>query len=191
MGEEKGVGGGGDEGVASLDIRLYRCGGNSEDAEADIRFLANGRDVVDGGDDLGMGNLADQAHAGREIVGADEYGVDACDLDDGRDILDGLNMFGLDDDGRALIGIVQIFLKLEAVAVGAADADAARAEGGVFGAADDFFCFFGRVDHGHDDAGGSGIERFFDIDHVISGDAHEAGGRWTGCLQGVLDICGG
>lgn len=191
MSQEEGIGAGDDEAVAAVDIGVHGGGGDAEYSEGDVRFLTDGRYMVDGGNDLGMFDLPNEAEAGGQIIRTNEDGINAGYLNDLGDVLYSDDMFSLDNDSGMFVGGGQIFFEVQAVAVSPANADASRAEGGVFGVTDDFLRFFGRIYHGGDDTSSAGIERFFDVKLFAGGETYQASCVRTGSLQDVLDVDGG
>ena len=133
-----------------------------------------GDDAVDGLDDGGMLDFADQAERGREVPGAERDRVEA---GDGENVIEGghgVGVFDLDRDEDLAVGALDEGVTADASVVGGhARPVAALAQRRVAAAVDDILYFGGGADLRHDNAVGAGVEHRFDEGCCAAGHAHE------------------
>ena len=134
---------------------------------------------------LAAGRLAVlAAHAGGQVVGADEDGVDAGHGKDGVGVLDGRDVLALEDDEQFLVGVGEV------VGGGGAEierrqaaADAAVAARRIEHGGDGGLGLGPAVDHRHDDAVRAVVEDALDV--VVAVGRHPRQGGAAGVGDGA------
>src|SRR6185437_12333059 len=129
------------------------------------------------------------AHAGRQIVGTDEDGIDTRHGKNAIGVLDRLNVFALQNDKNLIVGASKIIDGRAAEVEGVnAAADAARADGRIERGADGVECLLPAVDHRHDKAMRSIVEGALDV--VVAIGWHTRQGNATGVGDGSEHVRG-
>src|SRR5207245_6010327 len=155
-----------------------------------------------GGGLAARGLAVGAAHAGGQVVGADENRVDAGHGENGVGILDGGDVLALQHHENLVVGAGKVFVG-GGVEVESVDgtADTAVADGRIFGGGDGGLGLLPAIDHGHDDAVSAVVENALAVIVAIGGDAGQGGAAGVGHRgedvrgrlpvdQAVLDIHG-
>src|SRR5207253_5333967 len=127
-----------------------------------------------------VGRLAVRAaHAGGQIVGADEHGVDAGDRENLVEVADGLDVLALQDDQDFVVGVGVVIGRVGVEVQGVdAPADAAVAGGRVEAGGDGLQRLVPGVDHRHDDPVSAVVE--YPLVVVVSPGLHAVEGYSPG-----------
>lgn len=173
-GHQGDVGGDGGVVVAVADEALHHVGIRADDADGLAGRMGVLRRLLDQRLHLGMGDIADMAHGGREVAGADEQRIDALDGGDLRQALDGLRRFELHDGADVVVcGFQVIRDRAEARAAmhgrDAPDAMRRIARIGRGGPR-----LLGILHEGQHDGARAGIERALHQHLVVPGEPHHA-----------------
>ena len=98
--------------AAAANIRVMsRIGGDAKIAERHVGREADIGDALDGPRDNRVFDLPHFSETGRQIVRAQQHGIDAGNLDDRLNVLHGLRVFGLYDHRDLIARPFQILLK--------------------------------------------------------------------------------
>src|SRR5262249_57077983 len=104
------------------------------------------------------------AHAGGQVVGADENRVDAADREDRVGILDRLDMLALQDNEQFVVDVIVIIVGGGSEVQGVhAAAHRPSAERRIAHGGDSVFGFLAAIHHRHDDAVRPVIQYAFDV----------------------------
>src|SRR5690606_38343373 len=158
-------------GVAAVDA--------GHDAEPD-RGFAHVIDRLDHARDVALQRDAQpQPHRGRQIVRADEAGVDARDAQNLVDTPDRVDVLDLENEEDLVVGMAVVLaghgVETERVAAAADDAVSQRV---VAGRLDRPLGFLAALDHRYDDAPGPGVEHALEPHRVVPRDAQHWG-QWA------------
>ena len=167
-----------DEGHALSGAGAGLCGVAAEGAEGETALCAGCADLGDG---VLEGFVVTPKH-GREVqrqmevVGADEDHIDAGDIKDLVEVLEGLDGLDLDADEDLRVRVGHISGPADAEAkVSCEAAAAALASGREAGEADGVTGLLRVVDHGDNDALGAAVEGLFDVFDGAHSDASQGG----------------
>src|SRR5581483_4653106 len=170
--EAGGVAGGADHVKALANTIGRRFSAATEHAQGDMMALCCLLDLVERGDKFGLGSFRAwrQAQLHMQIVGTNKGDIDPRHREDLIEIFQRLGAFYLHADEDLVIGLLSVTPAVaETKAVWAKDAaDAAHAQGRIFGPAHGLFGVGARVDHRDDNAPRACIERPLDpVDAIL------------------------
>ena len=157
-----------------LDIAVQDAGGL-----AALHDAADG--LVDGLRDLGMVGLAQVAHVGGQVGGADEGAIHAVHRQDVIQRVDGARGFDLHQHAHLIVGARQVVGDaVPARGAGQRAAHAADAGGRIAHRGDGGGGFLGRLHHGHQQRLRAGVQDLLDLHGVVPGRAHHRRDRIGG-----------